>query len=59
MCSLAEQAVTTKHQEQKVSELTEELKTAVFDRESLEEKHQKAEIDMERVRSELAQTQAE
>ena len=56
MFSLAEQAVTT---EQKVSELTKEVKAAVFDRESLEEKHQKVEIDMERVRSELAQTQAE
>ena len=59
MCSLAEQAVTTEQQEQKVSELTEELRAAVFDRESLKKKHQKAEMDMERVRSELAQTQAE
>ena len=59
MCSLAEQAVTTEQQEQKVSELREELKTAVFNRDSLEEKHQKAEMEKERVRSELAQTQAE
>ena len=51
--------MTTEQQDQKVSELTEELKTAVFDRESLEEKHQKVEMDMKRVRSELAQTQAE
>ena len=59
MCSLAEQTVTTKQQEQKVSELTEELMAAVLNRESLKKKHQNAEMEKERVRSELAQTQAE
>ena len=51
--------MTTKQQEQKVSELTEELTAVISDRDSLKEKHQKVEMDMERVSSELVQTQAE
>ena len=56
MCSLAEQTVTTKQQDQKVSELTQELTAVISDRDSLKKEHK---LEMERVWSELAQAQAE
>ena len=39
--------------------LTKELEKTIFDRDSLEKKYQMARNEMERVRSEMAHTEAE
>ena len=51
--SLTEHAET----QEQVSELTEKLEAAKSDRDSFEKKYQEVGKEMERVRSELAQTQ--
>ena len=58
MYSLAEQAEVQKRQEQKVSELMEELEASNSDRTSLKKKYKEAGKDLERVKSELAQMKA-
>ena len=59
MYSLAEQAEVQERQEQKVSELVEELEASNSNSDSLEKKYKEAGEDLEKVKSELAQTQAE
>ena len=59
VCSMAEQADLQYRQEQKVSELMKKLEASNSDRDSLAKKYQDAEGDLETVKSELAQTQAE
>ena len=57
--SQIEQAEAKERQEQKVSGLTMELEAAISDRDSLEKKYQEAGEEMERVKSQLVQTQEE
>ena len=57
MYSLAEQAEVQERQEQKVSELMEELEASNSDR-SLKKKYKEAGKDLERVKSDLAQMKA-
>ena len=59
VCSLAEQAELQERQEQKVSELVKKLAASNSDRDSLAKQYQDAEADLETMKSELAQTQAE
>ena len=59
VCSMAEQADLQDRQEKKVSELMKKLEASNSDRNSLAKKYQDAEGDLETVKSELAQTQAE
>ena len=59
VCSRAEQVELQERQEQKVSELVKKLEASNSDRDSLAKKYQDAEGDLETVKSELAQTQAE
>ena len=59
LCSLAERAELQERQEQKVSELVKKLEASNSDRDSMAKKYQDAEGDLETVKSELAQTQAE
>ena len=56
---MADQIEVQERQEKKVSGLTMELEAAISDRDSLEKKYREAGKEMERVRSELVQTQAE
>ena len=58
VCSLGEQAEVQERQEQKVSELMEELEASNSDR-SLKKKYKEAGKDLERVKSDLAQMKAE
>ena len=57
--SLTEQGVMRQRQEQKVNELTKKLEKTTFDRDSFEKKYKMAQKEMERVRSEMAHSQAE
>lgn len=57
--SLTEQAEAQEKQEQKVSGLTEELEATISDRDNLKKRCQEAGNEIERMKSELAQTQAE
>ena len=56
--SLAEQAKARKRQNQKERRMTVELEAAISDRDSLKKSHQVLGEEMEKVKAELALTQA-
>ena len=58
MPSLAEQAKAKERQEEKERRMTMELKAAISDRDSLKKSHQVLGEEMEKVKAELALTQA-
>ena len=58
MPSLAEQAKARERQEVKERRMTMELKAAISDRDSLKKSHQVLGEEMEKVKAELALTQA-